>query len=1198
MRNLQFAKVSVVNIFILLLILLFDLSGSAYGAGVGGGVYGDRHRLDSVYSHQATSLSISTGTLYFGQTAGTVLSTGSTYIKADGLGNMYVCDDNNGCFTLGGFATSSLFQNLFSVTTVGATTSVDIELITADMYVDAGQKYILDRGTNTAWIDNDELYLMTSAGVTVLQLDSASATYAGEFNSASGTYGGGYGSTGISLAANGDIWTDGDIYVGGNNIYGDDITGSTLDIAANSADTYPKIEMAGDSNLKFYTNTGDSTYFYETTSAYEKHDQSGGYFLPDTVTDTGWLQSSQYLTTGTGTAFVCQALQAGGTCVEIDGSATGTDLLADNWYVNGTGEASFASATFGGGYGSSGTTINSDGDIYASNDIIADGAIFGSVTATSSTYATLTVTNQFYVDGHTDFDFTGATGWPNSYAVDMSDTSSSSSATFYIHGSSVGETSDGIYIEKEHGDAYGILIKNKTDGGAVGTGSAIRVLNEGGLGHALYVKNDVAAAGLRVDTTVDNAKGAIFYGGGAGTQFGTYYLTSGSGYKPIYIVHNTSTEPAIDVETEDSLGLHILSKTGNATSAVYLQSVVNQDTLQFDTQATPNVTKDMDGTDSNWSMTASGTLTIATGTVDHELDIGGGYGASGCTIEDDGELDCDGDITSDATVNGATFSGVTGTFTGTVSAATGSISDTLTVGGGYAGGSGITLEPDGDLKMNGKLTVDGDIDPVNISYSGTLNGGDANIQTANILIANIGTLNATGTTTNVDINYSGTLTGGDAALQTVNALAVNTAALASTGALTVTTDGSFGDDLYATGEFVFGSNVTAGTSAGWYDSAYAGHVVSAQNTGRGLMNINTYDGANAPATIKFQKNRLSGTIPQAAADDDNIGSIAFNGNSDTGATDKNYAQFTVDIDDADNAAFDGRMEFSVAVASSITEFMELDGTEGEINMSVPLDAATTSVSRLNVDNGSDIAHIYGEATTGGKLQIHGNQADYSYMNIEGNDDIELWSEDDIWLNPDNSSAYGQYINNMSTRIRGTGAGASGILFVDSAGTSNTTVDGILAYNTTTTGGDAIKSWVDSTVMSPTTTDGNAIAVYDGNASDYVWRAKANGDVYASGTLHLESDDSIDVAGKQAVVSSNTTKTERIEHGSGTANPNTTLTVTFDSAFSSTPNITVSPEATGSWTIPTCAIDAPTTTQFEARCSATGTILHWIAMEEN
>ena len=50
--------------------------------------------------------------------------------------------------------------------------------------------------------------------------------------------------------------------------------------------------------------------------------------------------------------------------------------------------------------------------------------------------------------------------------------------------------------------------------------------------------------------------------------------------------------------------------------------------------------------------------------------------------------------------------------------------NTLKVGGGY-GKSGVTIDSSGNVKMDGKLTVKGAIDPTDITYSGTLSGNKA-----------------------------------------------------------------------------------------------------------------------------------------------------------------------------------------------------------------------------------------------------------------------------------------------------------------------------------------------------------------------------------------------------------------------------------------------------------------------------------------
>jgi len=164
---------------------------------------------------------------------------------------------------------------------------------------------------------------------------------------------------------------------------------------------------------------------------------------------------------------------------------------------------------------------------------------------------------------------------------------------------------------------------------------------------------------------------------------------------------------------------------------------------------------------------------------------------------------------------------------------------------------------------------------------------------------------------------------------------------AATGSFT--TDISIGDDLYATGEVVLGTNTDYLNTLGVYDSFYNVHMLNQQNTGRGLMLVNDYNGDAAPVAIKFQKVKQSGGASQAANAGTNVGTLSFNGPNDAGTVDQIYAQITVDVADPSAGVQEGRIELSVAQGGSLTEYLQLDGENESVDYSKPMRLAEVNV---------------------------------------------------------------------------------------------------------------------------------------------------------------------------------------------------------------------------------------------------------------
>ena len=131
---------------------------------------------------------------------------------------------------------------------------------------------------------------------------------------------------------------------------------------------------------------------------------------------------------------------------------------------------------------------------------------------------------------------------------------------------------------------------------------------------------------------------------------------------------------------------------------------------------------------SRGAFTADGGLsTAANGSITGALTVGGGYGSSGATISSAGALQLNAGLTVD---DAATFGGGYGSTGVSISNAGNiqangalTVDTTLSVGGGYSdGGSGLSVTAAGALSMNGALTAGSDGEGVDFK----VHGGAAN----------------------------------------------------------------------------------------------------------------------------------------------------------------------------------------------------------------------------------------------------------------------------------------------------------------------------------------------------------------------------------------------------------------------------------------------------------------------------------------
>tara|TARA_E500000305_G_scaffold84528_1_gene70490 strand:- start:336 stop:1424 length:1089 start_codon:yes stop_codon:yes gene_type:complete len=192
--------------------------------------------------------------------------------------------------------------------------------------------------------------------------------------------------------------------------------------------------------------------------------------------------------------------------------------------------------------------------------------------------------------------------------------------------------------------------------------------------------------------------------------------------------------------------------------------------------------------------------------------FGGGYGSTGLSIQSDGDLLMNGNLTTDGT---ATIAGQT------------------KVGGGY-GNTGLTFQSDGDLLMNGNQTVDGTITTGGTIQSGTKLIAQDNVETQSAIVAGSATLGGGYGSTGVTISSTGNIQANGTL--TINGESQFGGGYGSTG-LTIQTDG----DIFTDGNITCNELKTA-----------SGTIKSADN--------------DSPK-IKFEKDNTDNQVVTTVVDD-------------------------------------------------------------------------------------------------------------------------------------------------------------------------------------------------------------------------------------------------------------------------------------------------------------------------------------------
>lgn len=178
------------------------------------------------------------------------------------------------------------------------------------------------------------------------------------------------------------------------------------------------------------------------------------------------------------------------------------------------------------------------------------------------------------------------------------------------------------------------------------------------------------------------------------------------------VVYIQGTTPADTAGNNTHDGIRVDMAIGNATAGTNLVRGIQVDDIVGDAQVTETAINIGSGWDVGFTSASpvsfSGTFSAAT------LDVGGGYGSTGCSISAAGVLQCngaattDGAVTADSAVIGGGFgsTGCTATTAGAL-ACDGNVTTagSVTTGGGYPA-TGTTITAAGVFQTKGAITTD------------------------------------------------------------------------------------------------------------------------------------------------------------------------------------------------------------------------------------------------------------------------------------------------------------------------------------------------------------------------------------------------------------------------------------------------------------------------------------------------------------
>lgn len=402
-----------------------------------------------------------------------------------------------------------------------------------------------------------------------------------------------------------------------------------------------------------------------------------------------WAPDDKAVRFGTDSDFDIEYVSAND-ALEVQAGATVLQQIVD------------AESRFGGGYGATGVDITHDGNLSLNGYAVVDdyltvgGGYAGGSGATIATSGAIQTNSGLTVDTNSLFGggYSGGTG---ATIFDTGNISTNGVLTVdsnvvvgggYGSGSGLTLGSDGSITA----DGAASFDTSMDVGGGYGdTGSSLSTDGSISLNLNAVVDGYITSGGGYGATGVTLAADGDISGNGDGMIDG--YWDWGGGYG--------STGGRLEADGDVTMDGDLTVDGGiAATGGVGVTG--NTDMMYFNS-GTSHIDFDDWVVHFNTGVLFAGAVEFANSSI-ASLDVGGGYGSTGASIESDGDIKTNKDITADGYISVGGGSGSTGTTLG----ADGDIASDGKIdwGGGY-GSTGGRLDDDGDLSMNGNLTVGG-----------------------------------------------------------------------------------------------------------------------------------------------------------------------------------------------------------------------------------------------------------------------------------------------------------------------------------------------------------------------------------------------------------------------------------------------------------------------------------------------------------
>jgi hypothetical protein len=406
----------------------------------------------------------------------------------------------------------------------------------------------------------------------------------------------------------------------------------------------------------------------------------------------GYASGSGVTISPTGTISTSGGLTVDGTTTLAGPTTVSGNLTVSGGTISGSGSTLAISpsndTSFGGGYGSTGATISSSGDIKTNGSLTVDGAVNLTGAITFNSNATL----------------------GGDIAVNGGDlTTTSTSATLFNNNATTVSIGGAGKVELAGGyGGNGVTIENngdiKTNGSLTTDGSATLA------GDATINGGDLISAATTFNL-LDSGVTTLNVGGAATTKFGGGYGSSGITFTPTgdVMVNGTILIDGVSTLTGDVTAAANVAVTGMETIGGGYGS--SGTTLATNGDISTNGDVLVDGGDITSTVATFNLLNSGVSTVNlagaADLNISGGYGSTGVTVTSAGNLQANGSLTIDTS---ATFGGGYGS-TGTTIAANGDIStdgDLALAGGDITSSGALTLTPNAGTNLNIALSGAGD----------------------------------------------------------------------------------------------------------------------------------------------------------------------------------------------------------------------------------------------------------------------------------------------------------------------------------------------------------------------------------------------------------------------------------------------------------------------------------------------------------